>query len=252
MRNCETGSTEDGLPLALDRKVGLSRLSVGIERFWPDIALLGVICALFLSLSWLGLFSFTPRPLRIAAGIVFAGATLYTLWRIAQWRIPNRAAGALRLDLSDPVLHRPVSALNDRAAGSDPVASALWDRHRARAVAAADKLRVPPPENLVPRRDPYALRALALVLLAAAGFVAGDERFNRITDAFAWGEPVAPPVPPRFDAWIDPPAYTGRAPVFLSGTVSETGPVYVPVGSVVSIRVTPGDSASMIASLIVG
>jgi hypothetical protein len=51
-----------------------------------------------------------------------------------------------------------------------------------------------------------------------------------------------PAVPARVDAWISPPAYTGRAPVLLTGEARPGGQrrryrVLVPEGSSLTVRI---------------
>ena len=65
-------------------------------------------------------------------------------------------------------------------------------------------------------RDPFALRALVLVLVVATFFAAGGERTKRIAAAFDWHGVVAP-ANFRIDAWVTPPPYTGRPPLILPG-----------------------------------
>ena len=48
-------------------------------------------------------------------------------------------------------------------------------------------------------------------------------------------------IPPRIDAWVTPPAYTGKAPIFLTSDANQATPVFtVPEGSDVALRVTGG------------
>ncbi len=61
-----------------------------------------------------------------------------------------------------------------------------------------------------------ALRALVLMLLIAAFFVAGNDRTRRVAMAFDWRGVIAP-VNFRVDAWVNPPTYTGRPPLILQG-----------------------------------
>jgi len=90
-------------------------------------------------------------------------------------------------------------------------------------------------------RDPFALRALVVVLLIATFVAAGGERIRRITALFDWQSVVVPPNF-RLDAWVSPPAYTAKPPVILPGVRPgdqppvETAAVSVPVGSVLIIR----------------
>ena len=98
-------------------------------------------------------------------------------------------------------------------------------------------------------RDPFALRALVLILVVATFFAAGGERIKRITAAFDWTG-VVPVANYRVDAWVTPPTYTARPPVILPGLrtgepvqAARRKPVSVPAGSVLVIRST-GERAS--------
>jgi uncharacterized protein (TIGR02302 family) len=240
-----TPRPEKAFSPALRRKIDRARAALTVEGLWPRIAIVLSIAAGYVALSFFGAFSGTPLWSRIALALIFGGAMLAALVHLARWRTPGLEDGARRLDLSDPDLHRPLSTLTDRAAGSDPVAQALWKLHRERAEQAAARVAVPPPVSALPGMDRYAFRALAVLLLAAGVFVAGDERMGRFVDAFHFGAPRTPPVPPRLDAWVDPPPYTGKAPIFLSGPNAAQGAIEVPAGSTVVVRVAPGRDAGV-------
>jgi uncharacterized protein (TIGR02302 family) len=81
------------------------------------------------------------------------------------------------------------------------------------------------------------------LLVIASFFAAGGERWKRITAAFDW-QGMVQPVNYRIDAWVNPPAYTGRPPVMLPGlrpgeTVAAAAvPVQVPAGSELVVRGT--------------
>ena len=94
------------------------------------------------------------------------------------------------------------------------------------------------------RRDPYALRALVLIACVATFFAAGGERWKRITTAFDW-HGVVLPANFRVDAWVIPPAYTGKPPLILPGVhpgeiaaLPSNGIVAVPVNSTLVVRST--------------
>ena len=91
-------------------------------------------------------------------------------------------------------------------------------------------------------RDPYALRALVLILVVATFFAAGSERTKRVAAAFDWQGVVAP-ANFRIDAWVTPPTYTGRPPQILPGLrpgepVRNLAAVSVPAGSTLVVRST--------------
>ncbi|MGL5448714.1 MAG: TIGR02302 family protein, partial [Rhabdaerophilum sp.] len=128
------------------------------------------------------------------------------------------------------------------AASSDPISQALWEAHRARAREKLDALEAKAGDARLRWRDGFALRLIAPLALVAAAFIAGDERQARFVAAFDFTTPQPPPIPPRLDAWIDPPSYTGRPPIFLTGVVTlQPGEaVRAPVGSTLMIRSTAG------------
>ena len=55
-----------------------------------------------------------------------------------------------------------------------------------------------------------------LVACIATFFAAGGERWKRIAAAFDW-QGVVLPANFRVDAWVTPPAYTGKPPIVLPG-----------------------------------
>src|SRR5436309_2850026 len=69
--------------------------------------------------------------------------------------------------------------------------------------------------------DPWALRGLVVVMMAAAYVAAGDERNLRIASAFDWNG-VLTPANIRVDAWVTPPVYTGKPPIILSSASKES------------------------------
>ena len=83
-------------------------------------------------------------------------------------------------------------------------------------MAAARALKSGAPSPRVAWRDPYALRALVLLACIATFFAAGGERWKRIAAAFDW-QGVVLPANFRVDAWVMPPAYTGKPPLVLPG-----------------------------------
>ena len=60
-----------------------------------------------------------------------------------------------------------------------------------------------------------------------AFIVAGPERRERLTEAFRGGEPVAATIA-RIDAWVTPPAYTSRPPIFLTGEAARPRAASIP------------------------
>jgi uncharacterized protein (TIGR02302 family) len=228
----------------LDKALRNARWSIFWERLWPPVLTLATIAGLFVGLSWLGLWLWLPPLARAAGLLLFAAAAGAAAWPLVFLRVPTQHDVLRRLDRGSGLLHRPATAMADEIAASpdDPMSIALWRAHVERVVALARQLKAGWPAPRVDLRDPYALRALVLVLLVATFFSAGGDRGRRIAAAFDWNG-VMPAVNYRVDAWVTPPAYTARPPLILPGlrpgeTPHARAPVDVPVGSVLVIRGT--------------
>jgi uncharacterized protein (TIGR02302 family) len=91
--------------------------------------------------------------------------------------------------------------------------------------------------------DRYALRSAVLILLIASAFIAGPEKYARLAASFDWrGEgPIGASY--RIDAWIDPPAYTGKPPVMLdlSKDTGHAQEIEAPINSAIIVRASGGD-----------
>lgn len=238
-------------PGALEAVIRRAQAALLWERAWPSLALAGAVVLAFLSLSWFGLFVALPPAGRAAAVVLFGlalFAALYPLLRLAR---PSRPSALARIDRESRTRHRPATALDDPLAssGEDPVTAALWAAHRARTVDAAKNLKAGYAHPRLAARDPRALRFAALLAALIAFVSAGDDRLARTLSAFDWRSPAGG-VPPRMDAWVTPPPYTGRPPLFLTSSRAEEASAAVapdaeqthkiPAGSVLVIRTSGG------------
>jgi len=225
-----------------------ARWSLFWERLWPALARLATAIGLFLTLSWLGLWLFLP-PLGRAAGVAaFAIVAMAAALSFASVRIPAIAEGLRRLDHDSGIRHRPATTIADELAitPSDSYSLALWNAHVARTLAAARAFKARWPSPRVAALDPYALRGLILIACIATFIAAGGERWKRIAAAFDW-QGVVLPANFRVDAWVTPPAYTGKPPIILAGIhPGESGrqpgaageALSVPAGSTLVVRAT--------------
>ncbi len=214
------------------------------ERVWPHLARLLSVAGLFLVVSWAGLWLALPFPARVAGIAIFGLLALATLVPLVRMRWPGRDDGLGRLDRNTGLRHRPVTALTDTQASTDPVTQALWQAQRQRTLAANSKIRAGLPSPRLSIHDPWALRALVAVLLVATFFAAGEERNARVAAAFDWNGVMAP-ANVRVDAWVTPPLYTNRPPMILASANKEAGndnaALPVPAGSKLIVRSSGGN-----------
>ena len=209
-----------------------------------DSARLLSVVGLFLVVSWAGLWLALPFVARVIGVALFAALTLGALFPLIRFRWPTREEALSRLDRGTGIRHRPATALTDTLATNDPVAQALWREQRERTLNSIKRIRAGLPSPRLPIHDPWALRALVVVMMVAAYFAAGDERAMRIAAAFDWNGVLAP-ANVRVDAWVTPPAYTGKPPIILSAAnkdagAPDAGPLPVPAGSTLLVRSSGG------------
>jgi len=225
----------------LERLRRRAALALVWEGVWPPLASAGVVVLLFAAASWLGLWFETPPYARLVGLVAFGLAILAALFPLLRLRWPDRSRALERLDRDAPVAHRPASGLQDDLANpdDDSATRALWAVHKARLAGEVERLAVAPPSPNLAARDPYALRFVAILLALVGAFAAGSERFARLAAAFNGMPALAETASARVDAWIDPPAYTGKPPIFLKVDDASAKTIAAPEDSVLVVRADP-------------
>ncbi|CAN7644205.1 TIGR02302 family protein [Mesorhizobium sp. LjNodule214] len=243
-----TSSGDRGLAgrLALSRLA--TRVSMVVERGWPLLLPLSIVASLFLSVSWLGLFSLLPDPARIGLLAAFAIAGVAALYPLRFFRLPSAAEIDRRIEAANELLHSPVLVQTDRPSGRDSIFSqALWREHQKRMAELLGNLGADRPRTRVPERDRWGLRAVAVLLLVTAFAFSFGPSGGKLSDGFV-ASAARDTVPPRIDAWVTPPAYTGKPPIFLTADANQAAATFtVPQGSDVSLRVTGGSGEETLA-----
>lgn len=210
------------------------------ESLWPALVPATVVVGLYCIVSWFGLWLTVGPAARIAGLALFAIAFLAALWPLTRIRLPERGAARHRVESRSGLTHRPLTALEDRLPHRphDPATEALWAAHRARAAAGIGRLSAGAPQPRVAARDPYALRAVVVLMFVVSLSWAGPDWFGRLISAAAPVE-AREAVAARIDAWVSPPRYTGRPPMLLTGGGAPADPsvaIAVPQGSRLVVR----------------
>ena len=217
----------------LRRSIGLTRAGMVAEQvvqaFWP---LMSVILAALAALM-LGLQDSVPVEVVWGAGTVVALAALGSVvYALRRFRLPTRAAARARLDASLP--GRPIQALLDDAAiGSGDAASmAVWQAHKARMADRASAARPVPGDLRVARRDPYALRYVAVLAFMVALVFGSIWRVGSVADMAPGATGLA--TGPVWEGWAEPPRYTGRPTLYLND--QPEGTLDLPEGTLITLR----------------
>jgi uncharacterized protein (TIGR02302 family) len=226
-------------------RIALSRLALFWERAWPALwPICGVAC-LFLIVALFDLLPELPGWLHAVILALFVASLAWTLWRGTRaLHMPDQTAAQRRLERINNLPHRPFEALDDTMAttGDDEATQRLWQLHRTRMAQRLKNLRVGWPKPGLIRHDRFAIRLAVIPVLVVIALAAGSDGPERITRALAPTIAAAPDGDSiSVDAWITPPAYTGRPPIFLTG--GEGGPTStatVPANSVFLAQVGGG------------
>ncbi len=229
-----------------ERKILVARAIIFWERLWYALLPLLVFAGCVGIATLFGVFALFPRSVHFVILAALAVTFLWTLRPLLALTLPPREDALRRLEGASGLPHRPASSYEDTLAKNftDPSSRAVWQAHKRQLRERLNQLKTGWPHPGLPGRDPLGLRVILVLGLVVAFTWAGPDTSDRIKEAFV-PVPAAQSASKTFiDAWITPPAYTGRAPVFLSGANvtldSETAdrPVDIPAKSELVIRVT--------------
>lgn len=215
------------------RKLWLARVVLAFERVYPALFPALILLLVFVLASLFELLVALPVWLHVLLLLAFGVGLVLLVYRArSAFRWPSRDAALTRLERDSGARHQPLRVLEDRLPDEwrDPVAQALWRRHRDRIVAALGRIRLAPPHSPMPALDPWAGRALVALLLAIGLVEAQGEIGQRFWRAVTPGTAAATALPVEVTLWVTPPAYTQRPPL----TTEQTGRLDrldVPAGS---------------------
>ena len=200
----------------LNRPMRLTLAGLWAERlthaFWP----LWTVLIATLAVLAFGVQDWLPLE-GVWAGVVLS--TLGALWALVAglrvFRKPTQSDAYARLDARLP--GQPIAALNDdQALGTDdPASKAVWQAHLARMADRAAKARAVEPNLRLAKRDPFALRYVALTALVMAVIFGSLWRVGTIAGLGPNGA-AALTAGPTWEGWAQPPAYTGKPSLYLN------------------------------------
>ncbi len=200
----------------LERKVRRARFVLAMNRLWPAVWLpLGVV-GLFVVLSLFGLWQYLPYEIHKGTLWAFGAVLAISFIPLIRVRWPSRIEALRHLETKAGLPHRPATSYHDALSESPSAATrSLWAAHRERTGKLFARLKSGWPHPRVDLRDPFALRALLLLVLATAYLANRDDAFDRVKAAFIL-KPMTASATARLDAWLTPPIYTGKPPIMLA------------------------------------
>ncbi|HSX74256.1 MAG TPA: TIGR02302 family protein [Shinella sp.] len=226
-----------------------------LEALAPRLLPILLLVATFLALTWFGYFRHVPAWLHLATLAAFALGFVGLLFRLRGIDWPSTDRAYRMLEARNALAHQAIRVQDDRPAGGDAFAEALWREHQARMARMIGTLRTGTPEPDIARHDRHALRAVPLLLVAIAFAFSYSNRGGLLTDVVSLRAPAETAPDVRIDAWVTPPAHTARAPVFLTGTTqgeAAKGEIRIPQFSELTVRVTGGSGEEAVSYQVTG
>jgi len=230
-----TGKTPEPPLKSLIWPMRLTLAGLWAERlaraFWPLWSLVLIV----LSVLAFGLQDLGPLVWAQAAGAVVAViALLLLMLGLRSFRKPTPSDALDRLDATMP--GRPIAALRDTQAigQNDPASLAVWRAHLERMAARAAGARPVQPDLRLSSRDRLSLRYVALTAFVVAMLFGSFWRAASVT-GLGPGAAIAMPGGPTWEAWAQPPAYTGKPSLYLNDITADA--IEVPTGTRLQIRI---------------
>lgn len=237
----------------LGRKIAWSRLILVFERVWPRLWPPLIVLAFFLIVSLFGFWASLPNSIHMLGLALFGLGMFASFFPLIRMGWPSRDEALRRLEKKSGLPHRPASSYFDTLSldSSSKTTTRLWQAHLHRLTQLFAGLKAGWPSPRVDRYDPFAVRALVLLLLPVAFLWAGDSWRDRIASAFRL--PTLSQVSNlRLDAWVTPPLYTGKPPILLADGSkplpaggADINLTDVPEKSVLIIRLNGDDMSSV-------
>jgi len=206
------------------------------ERYTPVFALAIAIFTVFLIGAFAGIWERIGDPWRLmalAAALFWLGKAVMKARKIKR---PTHSAARRRVEMDSEAKHRPLDVLDDAPA----VSKAAWPAHYDIARQSAETLK---PSRLRPTlapMDKYFLRFALPCAVGLALMVGAGTNYDRLRRALSptWQSAINPS-DITYEAWVDPPEYTGRPPLYFK----DKSKIDVPAGSELVARISGSKSA---------
>ncbi len=191
-----------------------TRLAIFWERLWPAALPLLAVPYILIIFSLFGVWRFIPEWLHTITLTLSAAGLAVIAWReLRRLRWPSRREAQARLEEDGRAEHAPLQALDDTPFEGAGRASPLWRAHLEASAERARNARLAGLRATAAAKDPWGLRFTAAGLLAVAMIAAGADWRTRLAAGATPG--AGRDATLVADLWIEPPAYTGKPPVYL-------------------------------------
>ena len=218
----------------LKRTSGYVRRALGSlywERYAPVFAMAAAILVIFLIGSFSGIWERIGDPWRLIALLAAIIFLIKAALKAHAEKRPNLSEARRRVESDSNINHRPLDVLEDKPA----ISEAAWPAHYQKAHKDAESLRPARWRHALKPIDPYFLRFALPCALGLAMMVGYGDNYERLRRSLSptWQSAINPS-DVTYEAWVDPPAYTGRPPLYFK----DKRKIDVPEGSELVARIS--------------
>ena len=201
------------------------------ERYAPVFALGVAIAIIFLIGAFSGIWERIGDPWRLIVLITALVFLVKAALVAHKKKRPNLSEARRRVETDSNIQHRPLDVLEDRPA----ISEAAWPAHYQKARHAAERLRPAKWRHALKLIDPYFLRYALPCALGLAMMVGFGDNYERLRRSLSptWQSAINPS-DVSYEAWVDPPEYTGRPPLYFK----DKRKIDVPAGSELVARIS--------------
>ena len=212
---------------------------------WLEAIYLAVWPLVYLAFSFLAFTiwgGFEGLPVIVHVGLL-SGFALLSVWLVLrakkQFRAPDPEQVLTRLEQASRLKNAPLHALADKAQSAEND-QAIYKLYQQRVLARLGHLKIGWPKISLAPQDPYGLRVLPVLLLAAGAVLFAPMWTKRLAQPFSLN--FAAPVPAQISAWVDAPEYTGKGLIPL-----QNGKLVppLPAGSQLNVQLNGARAAQM-------
>ena len=191
-------------------------LAISWERLWSRLWIPTTFSGLFIAITLTDVLPSLAFILHVFLVLATLGAIGYLTYRaLREFKWPTRKEARNRLEKTSPVLHRPLTTIEDSLAGNASVLQKnIWKLHQRRAENDIYQLQATAPSPGIAKQDRFALR-VAVILGLFVTIIGG---WNDLSDRLWRGIlPVygASGASVSAKMWITPPVYTEQSPIYV-------------------------------------
>lgn len=187
------------------------------ETYAPALALGALFVLIFVMGAAFGVWQRIGDPWRLIGLLIAVYFVVKSILAARRKLVPTRSQARRRVELDSGLSHRPLDTLVDTPA-LNGMSDTAWQNHLNNAQTQIQQAGTSSLRPALAPMDKYFLRFIIPVLLMLAFMVGAGDNYERLRASLTpgWISGMSANTA-HYEAWIDPPQYTGRPPSYFKG-----------------------------------